>query len=396
MQKARTALLRAMALAGTFASTLVMGAGLDAADATHSTVSAVRGSAYGYYARVSLLGGPYSERGPTGTTGCDATSTISCSPSVTLASDAANSPQTASDPDGAIAQYGPAVLFQSGAMDVRTEGAVGDAGSASSLSHVVGYQDSVDTDPDGDGPGPFLWNDLVSSCAATTSGASALTALNLGVLVTSTDANGNPATTEAVPDSPPVNYTRSGTINHVGDSYRAVFNEQVTNADGSLTVNAAHIYLLGPTAKGDVIIGQSVCGVGLASGEHATDLAVQITDSPDPVVPGGDVTYTVTVSNLGLEPASSVTLFNSLTGARLVSATPSDTDDTCTVGKAKSKGIVCELGTIAAGRGETVTIVATAPRRAGSMSLSSAVWSAATETDTRNNAANETTTIGRL
>nr|MDQ3578272.1 choice-of-anchor P family protein [Actinomycetota bacterium] len=40
-----------------------------------------------------------------------------------------------------------------------------------------------------------------------------------------------------------------------------VFNEQIRNDDGSLTVNAAHEYFLGNIARGDLIIGQSVCGL---------------------------------------------------------------------------------------------------------------------------------------
>jgi hypothetical protein len=60
---------------------------------------------------------------------------------------------------------------------------------------------------------------------------------------------------------PPVNYTRSGTIDHVGDRWRIVLNEQIENPDGSLTVNAAHMFLLGPIAVGEMIIGSSTCGV---------------------------------------------------------------------------------------------------------------------------------------
>jgi len=40
-----------------------------------------------------------------------------------------------------------------------------------------------------------------------------------------------------------------------------VFNEQVTRRDGGTTVVAVHLYLLGPTAVGDVVIAQSHSGV---------------------------------------------------------------------------------------------------------------------------------------
>lgn len=47
----------------------------------------------------------------------------------------------------------------------------------------------------------------------------------------------------------------------MGDSFRYVLDEQIVNPDGSLTVNAAHQYFLGPTAVGELIIGHSVCDV---------------------------------------------------------------------------------------------------------------------------------------
>lgn len=52
---------------------------------------------------------------------------------------------------------------------------------------------------------------------------------------------------------------------------KIVFNEQITNPDGSLTVNAVHIYLNAIVGSGDVILAQAKCGpaappVPLASG----------------------------------------------------------------------------------------------------------------------------------
>ncbi|HWB72439.1 MAG TPA: hypothetical protein VG452_09470 [Egibacteraceae bacterium] len=166
---------------------------------------------------------------------------------------------TASEPEGATAQYGPAVVFQSGPMHVSAQGTTGPTGSVTSSARVVGYQD--DTDPDGDGPGPFLYQDVRSSCAAAT-GVTATATIASGIVETKYDPNTQePIESQEVPEHPPPGYTVEGTLDHVGDSFRIVFNEQVTNPDGSLTVNAAHLYLLGPIAIGDVIIGQSICGV---------------------------------------------------------------------------------------------------------------------------------------
>ncbi len=37
-----------------------------------------------------------------------------------------------------------------------------------------------------------------------------------------------------------VNYSRSGLINNVGDTFTVVYNQQIVNSDGSLTVHAVH------------------------------------------------------------------------------------------------------------------------------------------------------------
>ena len=45
-----------------------------------------------------------------------------------------------------------------------------------------------------------------------------------------------------------------------GDLFTAVQNEHIWNADGSLTVNALHLYLFGPTDVGEVVLGRVTCG----------------------------------------------------------------------------------------------------------------------------------------
>ena len=64
-----------------------------------------------------------------------------------------------------------------------------------------------------------------------------------------------------LPSNPAPNTVFQGQLETVGDSFRYVFNEQVTNPDGSLTVYAAHLDMLGPTAIGDLYIGRADCGV---------------------------------------------------------------------------------------------------------------------------------------
>lgn len=387
---ARTAMSRWVTAAAA-AAVLVVGFGQQQVFAEDVTVSAVTASAFGYFANVSLFGGPMSARGPAGTTGCDATSTVACSPSVALPSTGGS--QSASDPDGAVAQFGPALLYRSGAMDVSARGATGDAGSATTSSHVVGYQDPAQTPPGGGaGPGPFRWVDLTSTCAAGPAGVSAATTIQGGVVETKLDANGVAVTTQAIPVNPPVNDTVKGTIDNVGDKFKAVFNEQIPNADGSLTVNAAHIYLLGPTAVGDVIIGTSVCGVAVVPVVHVADLSVRdpgITVGPG--APGGAVTFTVTATNLGPDAASAVTLLVSVDGGKLGSALPSDPGAGCAELKGKAKGLSCSLGTLAAGSSEAVVITVAAPKKPGTVTVSVSVSSAASDTNPANDTATAST-----
>ncbi len=75
-------------------------------------------------------------------------------------------------------------------------------------------------------------------------------------------------------------------------------------------------------------------------------------DSPDPVTYGNNVTYTLTVTNNGPDPATNVTLTDTLpTNVMFVSATPSQGSCSGTT------TVTCTLGTINNGANATVTIV---------------------------------------
>jgi hypothetical protein len=112
------------------------------------------------------------------------------------------------------------------------------------------------------GPGPLVATTLGSTCSATSSGATGSATVTGGKLTISEGTNLDSDADDTVvnlPANPGANATFTGKIETVGDTFRLVLNEQTTSA-GGITVNAAHIFLLGPTAVGDVIIGQSRCG----------------------------------------------------------------------------------------------------------------------------------------
>ena len=132
------------------ASALVMALGVSPAWAN---VTAVTGSTYGYRAyNISLFGSPQSDAGPT--------------PSATLASNAANSPQTGSATSGLVT-YGPAVLFTSDGISVDSTGSTGASGSVFTESSVDNINKST-TQPSTLRASEILTADnIYSECLAT-------------------------------------------------------------------------------------------------------------------------------------------------------------------------------------------------------------------------------------
>lgn len=246
------------------------------------TVTAVTGRACGYQTNLGIGGGPLVKQGcvqvnqPAG----------SLSPSVTLPSPAGSSTAvSAVDSDGARALAGPAAIFggrwpeniasgpPSGPISVRTQGTpagVNAGGLVTSSADITLHPTPISvpcftgyTPPclsvGGFGPFPVEGDSLHVECNARHDGASGFTRFVNADLATSTTPDGLPADLESVPDNPPVNYTRSGV--HNGEAFTVVYNQQIVNPDGSLTVNAVHLYRFGSYLMlGEVIIGQVTCG----------------------------------------------------------------------------------------------------------------------------------------
>lgn len=212
----------------------------------------VAGGACGYFTDVALFGGPSTVRGfgqtiPPGNAG-------SASPSVKLPAAGSVTALTATDGNGALAEYGPAVVFggrppanpdapvpPSGTQKATTKGKLSVTSSAS-VKNV--------------GAGPFSASAVSCTCNAKKSGTSGSTTITKGVLATATDADGSPTATSVIPAHPPLNHTLTGTTSN-GDNFKAVFNEQTVAADGTITVDAVHLYLLGPTAVGEVVVARA-------------------------------------------------------------------------------------------------------------------------------------------
>ncbi|HEX7173950.1 MAG TPA: SBBP repeat-containing protein, partial [Pyrinomonadaceae bacterium] len=117
------------------------------------------------------------------------------------------------------------------------------------------------------------------------------------------------------------------------------------------------------------------------------ELAVAMTDSPDPVAFGSNLTYILTVSNNGELSAAGVTLTDTLpAGATFVSATP---------GQGSCSGtttVTCNLGTLNGGAATTVAIVVLPPA-VRNISNTASVTSNEADPLPANNTATESTQV---
>jgi uncharacterized repeat protein (TIGR01451 family) len=130
-------------------------------------------------------------------------------------------------------------------------------------------------------------------------------------------------------------------------------------------------------------------GAGAAPGP--TDLSITKTDSPDPVVQGNNLTYTIQVTNpnpSGGNDASDVVVTDNLpSGVDFVSAT----GGTCT----HSGGTVtCNLGQVNAATTATVTIIVKT-KNSGTLTNTASVASSTVDAVLSNNSATATTTVNK-
>ncbi|MEO5680166.1 MAG: choice-of-anchor P family protein, partial [Acidimicrobiales bacterium] len=121
---------------------------------------------------------------------------------------------------------------------------------------------------------------LNSTCTSASAGAHGATTLTKGTLALSADE------TITLPSDPAPNTTFSGTSTGPGpgDTFTVVLNEQ-TSSPGSITVNAVHVILHGPSAVGDIVIAGSSCPSPADAPSTATPPATPASPA-EPVHPG--------------------------------------------------------------------------------------------------------------
>lgn len=119
------------------------------------------------------------------------------------------------------------------------------------------------------------------------------------------------------------------------------------------------------------------------AGVAAPDVAITMT-GPSSVVAGANAAYTLVVTNLGPSTASAVTVSDTETGATVSSATTSQ--GTCTI---VSTTVNCNLGSIAAGSGVTITVTL----KPSTQTVNQANVASANDPNSANNFASVTTTV---
>jgi uncharacterized repeat protein (TIGR01451 family) len=130
---------------------------------------------------------------------------------------------------------------------------------------------------------------------------------------------------------------------------------------------------------------------GATAAPGPTDLSITKTDSPDPIVQGNNLTYTIRVMNSGANDATNVVVTDNLPASTDVDFVSSKT----TAGTCQHTGstVTCDLGTVTSGSTQTVTIVVKTKRR-GTLSNTATVASS-DDTNAANNSATAATTVNK-
>ncbi len=121
----------------------------------------------------------------------------------------------------------------------------------------------------------------------------------------------------------------------------------------------------------------------------SADLSIAITDSPDPVLGGANLVYTIAVANAGPSTATSLVMTDTLpAGVGFVSAT--GTNWSCS----QAAGVVtCTRASQATGAGNNITITVTAPLTSGTITNTATIAAASTDPDNTDNTDSEDTTV---
>jgi uncharacterized repeat protein (TIGR01451 family) len=143
--------------------------------------------------------------------------------------------------------------------------------------------------------------------------------------------------------------------------------------------------LSAPGAPGWYVDTVSIASTSYSCCTVSTDLGASLAASPNPVLAGQNLTYILTVTNLGPATASSVTLTDAFPASvTFVSASPGCVN--------LGGNVVCSVGTLASGGSSNFTVVVT-PTVAGLITNTLTVASPTADPNSANNTAASVTTV---
>jgi uncharacterized repeat protein (TIGR01451 family) len=128
------------------------------------------------------------------------------------------------------------------------------------------------------------------------------------------------------------------------------------------------------------------------------DLSIKKTGSPNPVVSGSQLTYTISVTNNGPQDATGVTVTDSLPATvhfnSMSSSQGTCTRSTTTKPSSKDGTVTCKLGSLSNGGSATVTIVVTATKPRTLSNTASVTGDQPDPTSADNSSTATTTVVG--
>ena len=136
------------------------------------------------------------------------------------------------------------------------------------------------------------------------------------------------------------------------------------------------------------LIANTVTNTTTVNPASGADLAVTITDSPDPVIRGATVTYTITVTNNGPTAATGVRLTDLLPPLEVFTIVVSQGSFTTN----QPSAIIGDFGTLASGASATLTVTGST-FTTGTITNTATVTANEADPDTANNTASENTMV---
>lgn len=111
--------------------------------------------------------------------------------------------------------------------------------------------------------------------------------------------------------------------------------------------------------------------------------------APSSAAKGTNITYTIIVTNLGPATGTGITVTDTLPKETAFKSATS-TQGSCSTVRGK---VTCTVGTLPSGSSATITIVAKAPNKAGTLSNAATVTAQESDPDATNNSKTAVTTV---